>query len=216
MQAAWRETNKGLSRSSRGKTSEGGRPVEGLSCARVQHPRSRACVTYTSFRVSCSLCGRQKRAKDYSPESFALTTQLLKSNFEHYTTWNLRRRILEHDFFLNSSPAQINDLLGQELLFTSTALRQHPKVYWIWNHRRWCLEHIPQSPAADNPSQWREAAWNKELFVVEKMLDADPRNCEQLYCCGWICLLKVCSASPRLELPSLRSCVSSNSSATIR
>jgi len=64
-----------------------------------------------------------------------------------------------------------------------SALKAHPKVYWIWNHRRWCLENIPWGPGQQGERAfhgWKQAAWDKELFVVEKMLDVDPRNCESL------------------------------------
>ena len=68
-----------------------------------------------------------------------------------------------------------------ELLMTMSALKAHPKVYWIWNHRRWCLENVPAGPGTLEGdvsfSGWKQAAWDKELFVVEKMLDADARNC---------------------------------------
>jgi geranylgeranyl transferase type-2 subunit alpha len=47
-------------------------------------------------------------------------------------------------------------------------------VYWIWNHRRWCLENIPDGP--DDSKEWKKDAWDGELYVVEKMLDADSRN----------------------------------------
>lgn len=63
---------------------------------------------------------------------------------------------------------------------TMSALKAHPKVYWIWNHRRWCLENVPNGPGQEGDADflgWKESAWNRELFVVEKMLDADPRNC---------------------------------------
>lgn len=64
---------------------------------------------------------------------------------------------------------------------TMSALKAHPKVYWIWNHRRWCLEHLPNGPGQEHESTfqgWKQAAWDRELFVVEKMLDADARNCK--------------------------------------
>jgi geranylgeranyl transferase type-2 subunit alpha len=66
---------------------------------------------------------------------------------------------------------------------TMTALKAHPKVYWIWNHRRWCLENIPDLSESDpNDNTWKKEAWDRELFVVEKMLDSDPRNCMFLIC----------------------------------
>lgn len=56
-------------------------------------------------------------------------------------------------------------------------LRQHPKVYWIWNHRRWCLENTPDGPDGDQQG-WKKANWALEMRAVEKMLQADARNCE--------------------------------------
>jgi geranylgeranyl transferase type-2 subunit alpha len=71
-------------------------------------------------------------------------------------------------------------VLTDELAMTMAALKAHPKVYWIWNHRRWCLEHIPEGPGGSGATDslgWKQAVWNRELAVVEKMLDADARNC---------------------------------------
>lgn len=85
---------------------------------------------------------------------------------------------------INSTPKEVNDLLSSELQLTFAALKQHPKVYWIWNHRMWCLENTPECPAADetpadvDPNTWKRANWARELAVVEKMLDADARNCK--------------------------------------
>jgi len=59
------------------------------------------------------------------------------------------------------------------------ALKVHPKVYWIWNHRGWCLNNVPSGPGTEDegdPRGWEKDLWNRELFVVEKMLDADSRN----------------------------------------
>lgn len=65
-------------------------------------------------------------------------------------------------------------------MLTTVALKDNPKVYWLWNHRRWCLENIPDGPLIDGqPSrQWVTSSWDKELSVVEKMLNTDPRNCQ--------------------------------------
>jgi hypothetical protein len=82
---------------------------------------------------------------------------------------------------ISRSPSEVNDLLSVDLALTMTALRQYPKVYWIWNHRRWCLQNVPDGPDEDHDG-WRKANWAKELYVVEKMLEADARNCAALYC----------------------------------
>jgi len=62
---------------------------------------------------------------------------------------------------------------------TTSALKAHPKVYWIWNHRRWCLENLPNGPGQEGDADflgWKQSAWDKELGHVELMLTADPRN----------------------------------------
>ncbi|KAF9532343.1 rab-protein geranylgeranyltransferase [Crepidotus variabilis] len=121
----------------------------------------------------------RKKGNDWSDEAFQLTTKLLQINPEFYTLWNYRRNILLKGKFPNSSPEQVHELLEDELSMTMTALKVRPKVYWIWNHRMWCLEHIPKGPASDGEpgaDGWKQVVWNKELFVVEKMLDADSRN----------------------------------------
>lgn len=130
-------------------------------------------------------------------ETFDLTSRMLHINPEFYTVWNYRRYIFVHAIFPKmyvsilfspciahytcSPPAEINALLSEDLNLTTVLLKQHPKVYWIWNHRRWCLANVPDGPSEDDKDGWRTANWSKELFVVEKMLDADARNCESSF-----------------------------------
>jgi hypothetical protein len=136
--------------------------------------------------------------------------------------------------------------LTSELRLTTSYLKIHPKVYWIWTHRKWCLEHIPEGPGrtssldvppssndsehreavngvavdqAENPviqngsaeesisaesartegtqkqgeeeeendtEGWKKEAWGRELMLVEKMLEADSRNCE-CQCVEFLC-----------------------------
>jgi len=59
---------------------------------------------------------------------------------------------------------------------TTAGLKANPKVYWIWNHRRWCLENVPDGPEEECDG-WKQGNWDRELLVVEKMLEADSRNC---------------------------------------
>ena len=109
-----------------------------------------------------------------------LTTKVLQINPEFYTVWNYRRNIYLSAVFPNSTPEQINEILKTDLVMTMIALKAHPKVYWIWNHRRWCLEQTPDGPdgGGGDPHGWRMKNWKQELFVVEKILDVDARNCE--------------------------------------
>ncbi|KAJ7273233.1 rab-protein geranylgeranyltransferase [Mycena rebaudengoi] len=118
----------------------------------------------------------RKASNDWSRDAFNVTTNILQVNPEFYTAWNYRRNILLRGIFPESSPAEINELLLEDLALTTVALKMHPKVYWIWNHRRWCLENVPDGPTDDNPNGWRQTNWDRELFLVDKMLDADARN----------------------------------------
>jgi geranylgeranyl transferase type-2 subunit alpha len=63
-------------------------------------------------------------------------------------------------------------LLQEDLELTIQALQMHPKVYWIWNHRKWCLQELP-SEDSDGLLKWKH-----EIGMVNKMLELDARNCE--------------------------------------
>lgn len=107
----------------------------------------------------------QRDTRDTSAEALRVTGDLLAVNPEHYTAWNVRRSILSTQM-RNGAEPQRRWLLEADLELTEHALRSHPKVYWIWNHRKWCLQ---QSSATDK--------WTTELRLVERMLDLDGRNC---------------------------------------
>ncbi|KAI6116898.1 rab-protein geranylgeranyltransferase, partial [Pisolithus croceorrhizus] len=96
----------------------------------------------------------RKKNKDWSKDALDATQRLLEKNPEFYTIWNYRRNILLNGIFPNSTSEQINNILTDELITS------------------------PDGPIVDErPSmQWRIDNWNKELAVVEKMLNADPRN----------------------------------------
>ncbi|TRM57599.1 hypothetical protein BD626DRAFT_514411 [Schizophyllum amplum] len=121
----------------------------------------------------------KKRNHEMTREAFDLTTKMLEINPEFYTVWNYRRNILTNALFPQTDKEGINALLSNDLALTTAALKAHPKVYGIWNHRRWCLANVPDGPgtAKDGDSNgWRQDYWNKELYLAERMLDADSRN----------------------------------------
>ena len=104
--------------------------------------------------------------------------------------------------WLHSTPDQINDLLANELALTTVALKDHPKVYWLWNHRRWCLQNIPDGPLVDGqPSRkWMTASWDKELAVVENMLNGTVNTVQFL---ASIYLMSALRRSHRLGLQEI-------------
>ncbi|KAK9703255.1 Rab geranylgeranyltransferase, variant 2 [Basidiobolus ranarum] len=96
-------------------------------------------------------------------EAFQLTTKMVKTNPEAYTAWNYRRDILQADF-AQLSETEVQEICTNELHLIEEVFRINPKSYWIWNHRSWVLHNMPQ------PN------WRRELLLVVKMLDLDPRN----------------------------------------
>lgn len=99
-----------------------------------------------------------------------------------------------------STPEEMNEILSGELALTMKFLEAHPKVYWIWNHRQWCLQNVPQGPDSDMDG-WKKKYWAYELQAVEKMLNADARNCEPTR--SGLIIVLICSSS-RVELQALR------------
>lgn len=69
-----------------------------------------------------------------------------------------------HPSFSDEETANI--IYTNELEFVQDNLRLNPKSYFMWNHRRWCLENMSK------PS------WDKELGMVGKFLEMDARNCK--------------------------------------
>jgi hypothetical protein len=89
---------------------------------------------------------------------------------------------------LTRSPQEIVALLTTDLRLTTAYLHVHPKVYWIWSHRKWCLENVPLGTGGESSTGqilegkggregWRNEFWKMELMLIEKMLDSDARNC---------------------------------------
>lgn len=103
-----------------------------------------------------------KNKRVANKDSLLKTTQLLNINPEFNTIWNYRREIIKL-----LAPSLDQTFWDGELAFTMDKLKVRPKVYWIWNHRVWCLEHYPNSPLK---------IWLKELAIVGKLLEMDARN----------------------------------------
>lgn len=93
----------------------------------------------------------------------------------------LRSEEINRTKISHSKPKDVNEILDLDLDMTMSFLREHPKVYWIWNHRRWCLENVPECPDEETRLGWRKAVWKKEMRAVEMMLDVDARNCMHLF-----------------------------------
>ena len=125
-----------------------------------------------------------------------MTSKVLTRNPEYYTTWNHRRRILQHQFHEakqhSVSPSKeeyreedvpqhytkpqlsgvIQNLITDDLQFLVPLLIKFPKCYWMWNHRLWLLKQASTLLVASTA----RAFWEGELGLVRKMLARDSRN----------------------------------------
>ena len=94
-------------------------------------------------------------------------------NPDYYTIWNIRRNILLRGILKPNAETQEaidenRSIYKKELDLFMQLIRINPKSYWMWNHRRWCLETMPRPD------------WMAELGLVEKLLALDARNCKGL------------------------------------
>ncbi|RUP47789.1 hypothetical protein BC936DRAFT_145327 [Jimgerdemannia flammicorona] len=122
------------------------------------------------FLIRFQIAIPQKTEKQYDGAALNITTRILHQNPDFYTVWNFRRLILREGVLKDArisyvrSADAIQVSLKSELDFFMQIITINPKSYWMWNHRRWCLETIPKP------------AWERELALVDKMLDMDARN----------------------------------------
>ena len=126
-----------------------------------------------------------------------LTARVIELNPEMPTAWSYRRRLLLHVLSdvqyvtcWASRQGQLNEqvtyrqstesqqLLSQDILLTLQALRQNPKNYSVWEHRKWLLRTMPQPD------------WRFELGLVNKFLEADARNCPSACFCHGAVLIR--------------------------
>ncbi|GEQ69428.1 hypothetical protein JCM33374_g3100 [Metschnikowia sp. JCM 33374] len=106
-----------------------------------------------------------KNQKLYTTEALEDTATILNVNPEFNAVWNYRRNILAHLFSTGSISKP--EALGGDLHMSMEMMKRYPKCYWIWNHRRWCLEKSDEFGIAD---------WGRELAIASKVLSMDSRN----------------------------------------
>lgn len=117
------------------------------------------------YRKLTSVILKDKHDKVYNQRALANTTTLLSINPEFNAVWNYRRDIFI--YLISNDPTKKAGLLGEDLDMIKAMMKQYPKCYWIWNHRRWCLEELSQDHLAN---------WAYELELVLKVLEMDSRN----------------------------------------
>ncbi|KAK4703874.1 geranylgeranyl transferase type-2 subunit alpha, partial [Phenoliferia sp. Uapishka_3] len=105
-----------------------------------------------------------RAAKDYSTTCLEVSTQVLSLNPEFQTGWGIRRTILLNGILKDAEKAAQQQQLERDLHLTNQSLKQNPKNYSAWEHRKWVLETMP------------DADWDMEMSMVDLYLKRDARN----------------------------------------
>ncbi|KAG0051573.1 hypothetical protein BGZ83_003546 [Gryganskiella cystojenkinii] len=126
-----------------------------------QERESAVLKDYLALKQSLKeIVDSQKRDND----ALKITTALVRKSPDYYSVWNVRRTILKEGFLDNADDDTANQIYSNELDFLTENMKLNPKSYWMWNHRRWCLENM------------HKPKWDLELGMVNKFLEMDARN----------------------------------------
>ncbi|AQK66082.1 Geranylgeranyl transferase type-2 subunit alpha 1 [Zea mays] len=103
--------------------------------------------------------------RTYTKEAIGLSFKLLEINPEAYTAWNYRKLAFQHNVKELSDPEAIKSAVDDELRVVEVALRQNPKSYGAWYHRKWllCQKLAPVD-------------FKREFGLLDKLLKVDARN----------------------------------------
>ncbi|XP_029844050.2 geranylgeranyl transferase type-2 subunit alpha isoform X2 [Ixodes scapularis] len=104
----------------------------------------------------------KRRSGELDDELLRITGQVLQSNPDDSTLWNIRREVFEK-YFDKGSKHTAED--GEdELTLTELALQKNPKSYGAWSHRAWAMGAFPNMD------------WDRELRLCNLLLEQDERN----------------------------------------
>ncbi|CAN6215935.1 unnamed protein product [Urochloa humidicola] len=108
---------------------------------------------------------RNHHSRTYTKEAIGLSFKLLEINPEAYTAWNYRKLAFQHHIKELSDPEAIKSAIDDELRVVEVALRQNPKSYGAWYHRKWLLNQ--KLAPVDS---------KREFGLLDKLLKVDARN----------------------------------------
>lgn len=124
-----------------------------------------------------------RKKRWYHSTALSASAKLLKVVPELYTLWNFRREALQ-DVFSGGGPAA-QEATEVELALTMACLKENPKSYSTWHHRKWVIN-------------WGKADLNQELKLVNSALDQDERNFHAWHHRQWLVGLMGRSAEEEL------------------
>lgn len=106
--------------------------------------------------------------------AWELTETLLRVNPDPLYLWNLRKKM-----FLEKSQEGDDDnesLIDKSLSLTAAALKNNPKSYGAWFHRKWVLCQAARMAETDATTQILKDLFREELRLTEVFLQRDERN----------------------------------------
>ncbi|ODN01852.1 Geranylgeranyl transferase type-2 subunit alpha [Orchesella cincta] len=121
------------------------------------------CKKVAAYRYAMGLILSKREKKELDEELLKITGQVLASNPDISTLWNIRKEVLtvlkETDF------TNFSDVVVQkELDFSEFCLKSNPKSYGAWHHRVWLMRETNFSKVTS------------ELKLCAKYLEYDDRN----------------------------------------
>jgi hypothetical protein len=117
------------------------------------------------------------------PSGITATRAMLIVQPRHYSTWNIRKRMI-----MNSSIG-----LEEDLHFSSVVLQTHPKKHECWSHRLWIFERALKN------SENRDELLRRELKLCGILAEKAPRNFYAWQHCHRVSAEIVRSSEPRSE-----------------
>ena len=97
-----------------------------LSTSPTEAETSASRAKYAAYQQLVTVLLEAKQKKDYSTETFALTSKILKLNPDFYTFWNYRREIILSN--LKSPDANRNEIRDEELDLSCEGIKKNPKA----------------------------------------------------------------------------------------
>ena len=105
----------------------------------------------------------RREAGSLDEELLRLTEEVLGTNPDHYTMWNVRRDVMKQVIAELDVEAKA-EFFKRELHFLEKCLRINPKSYGTFVQRRWLLSEIP------------DPDWKQEIDLCNLFLFYDERN----------------------------------------
>ena len=125
-----------------------------------------------AYQIGMSECFKRVENKDYDMIGMKISEEILSSNPDIQTLWNLRKNTVEKCVTENDEQDLIK-LFSNEISLTDIALKKNPKSYCCWHHRRWCLLRAEELNYANKSQQ---LSWSNEKKLCDIFLELDSRN----------------------------------------